>query len=386
MTKKLFPALLAMMLLVWFAGCSESPVDPGSLSGELNLEDEFGGYTAKIEPEGFGDEDLVLEANQDEDYDDVMLLAPGVDSLIEDPDVGYYHFRAVWGQMCYDSTVTDPTDWTGSLTITRGAEIIRRVIRFELGQDYILERYDRKIIEWHSITTVHNDGIAVDLFIPPVIPEFDTLLIPEVDTLGDTAWVEVIDTTYPEPVPVTVAFETGPYSRTFTMDELMQLDTVVYLEDSSAVAFHAFKLNRIPCPKGFLAGVWGVDEEGNQVFSGMWMSHWGAIIGYLKGHYGVNDDGMRVFYGKWISLSGEFEGFIKGTYGYHPNYHANENAFRKSPGWFAGKIYSANNEEIGVLKGKFRRAYGNNNGFFQGRWKLRCNDLDAEVSDIEEGF
>ncbi len=386
MTKKLFTALLAMMLLIWFAGCSESPVEPGSLSGELNLEDEFGGYTAQIEPEGFGDVELVQEANQDEEFDDTMLLSPGVDSLIEDPDVGYYHFRAVWGQMCYDSTVTNPTDWSGSLTISRGAEIIRKVIRFELGQDYILERYAREIIEWHSITTVHNDGISVDLFIPPVRPEFDTLLIPEVDTLGDTAWVEVIDTTYPEPVPVTVTFETGPYSRTFTMDELMKLDTIVYLDDSSAVAFHALKLNRIPCPKGFLAGVWGVDVEGNKIFRGMWMDHRGVITGYLNGHYGVNENGMRVLFGKWISMSGEFEGFIKGTYGYHPNDNANGNAFRKGPGWFKANIYSADRVEIGVLKGKFRSAEGIRNGFFQGRWKLHCNDLDANISDTEEGF
>jgi len=386
MIKKLLPALFSVMLLMWGAGCSDNPSDSGSVSGELNLVDEFGGYTDKVESEGFGDEDLLQEASQDEEYNDVMLLAPGVDSLVDDPDVGYYHFRAVWGQMCYDSTVIEPTDWSGSLTISRGAEIIRKVIRFELGQDYILERYDRRIIEWHSITTVHNDGISVDLFVPPVMPEFDTLLTPEIDTLGDTAWVEVIDTTYPETEPVTVTFQTGPYSRTFTMDELMALDTIVYMEDSSAVAFHALKLDRIPCPRGFLAGVWGIDEEGNQVFRGTWMNHRGNITGYLKGHYGVNEDGMKVLFGKWITTSGEFEGFIKGTYGYQPNDHANGNAFRKGHGWFRAMICNANSEEIGILNGKFQSNNEHNNGFFQGRWKLRCNDLGADTSDSEDGF
>lgn len=386
MIKKLIPTLFSVMLLIWGVGCSENPSDSTSLSGELNLVDEFGGYTDKVESEGFGEEDLLEEASQDEEYNDVMLLAPGVDSLIDDPDVGYYHFRAIWGQMCYDSTVIDPTDWSGSLTISRGAEIIRKVVRFELGQDYILERFDRRIIEWHSITTVHNDGISVDLFVPPVMPEFDTLQSPVVDTLGDTAWVEVIDTTYPEVEPVTVTFETGPYSRTFTMDELMKLDTIVYMEDSSAIAFHALKLDRIPCPKGFLTGIWGVDEEGNQLFRGMWMNHKGNITGYLSGHYGVNEDGVKVLFGKWITTSGKFEGFIKGTYGYQPDDHANGNAFKKGPGWFRAMIYSANREEIGILNGKFQSARGHTNGFFQGRWKLRCNDLGANTSDSEEGF
>ncbi len=386
MIKKLFPAFLSVVLLLWAAGCSENPVEPDALSGALNLEDEFGGYTSQLESEGFGDDELVQEADADEEYNDAMLLTPGVDTLVGDPDVGYYHFRAVWGQMCYDSTVIDPTDWSGSLTISRGAEIIRKVIRFERGQDLVLERYDRRIIEWNSITMVHNDGISVDLFVPPVRPEFDTLLVPDVDTLGDTSWAEVIDTTYPDPIPVTVTFETGPYSRTFTMDELMKLDTIVYMDDSSAVAFHALKLNRIPCPKGFLAGVWGVDPNGGQVFRGMWMNHRGNITGYLQGHYGVNNDGRRVLFGKWISMSGEFEGFIKGTYGYHPADHANGNAFKKGPGWLKATIYAGNREEIGILNGKFQSARGKNHGFFQGRWKLRCNDLGAEVSDSEEGF
>jgi len=100
MIKKLLPALFSVMLLMWGAGCSDNPSDSGSVSGELNLVDEFGGYTDKVESEGFGDEDLLQEASQDEEYNDVMLLAPGVDSLVDDPDVGYYHFRAVWGQMC----------------------------------------------------------------------------------------------------------------------------------------------------------------------------------------------------------------------------------------------------------------------------------------------
>ncbi|MBU8934403.1 MAG: hypothetical protein KOO62_10400, partial [candidate division Zixibacteria bacterium] len=292
----------------------------------------------------------------------------------------------VWGRLCYDSTVTEVTDWTGSLTISRGAEIIRRVIRFEPGQDFILERTDIKLIEWQSLTTVHNDGIAVDLFVPRPNPTFDTTLIPEVNSFDDTTWVTVVDTVYPELEPVTLTFETGPYSRVFSMEELITLDTIILLDDSNVVAFHAFKLDHRPCPRGFLAGKWGFNEEGEGVFRGIWMTKRGRIDGYLRGTFGENSDGLKVFFGKWISSSGEFEGFLKGLYGPHPNYHANGHAFGKGRGWFSGKIFNANRIEIGVLKGRFGSSPEDSNGFFQGRWKLRCNDATVDVSDENEGF
>ncbi|RKX28327.1 MAG: hypothetical protein DRP47_04615 [Candidatus Zixiibacteriota bacterium] len=384
MIRKLAFSLLALVLMIWAVGCSDNPAET-TTNQTLDLDSEFGGYTASAEKPGFDDPDLVAEADADEDYDDVMLASPAVEELIADPDAGYYHIRAVWGRLCYDSTVTEVTDWTGSLAISRGVEIIRRVIRFEPG-DYILERTDPALIEWHSLTTVHNDGIAVDLFVPRPKPILDSILIPEVDSLDDTIWVTVIDTTYPELEPVTLTFETGPYSYTFSMEELVSLDTIVIIDDSNVVVFHGFKLDRFPCPRGFLSGRWGYNEEDEGVFRGTWMSKRGRISGYLKGHYGENSDGLKVFFGKWISSNGKFEGFLKGIYGQHPNYHANEHAFRRSTGWFAGGIFAANGAEIGVLKGRYGSRPNKSKGFFQGRWKLRCNDITDTISNEEEGF
>ncbi len=381
MKRYLLAPLMIVALLFWVSGCSENPTDSTPSSTTLNLDDEFGGYTASMESPGFGDPDLLSETEGDEEYNDEVLTDPEVDSVIANPVAEYYHLRAVWGRLCYDSTVTEVTDWTGSLTITRGAEVIRRVIRFEPFQDYILPRTDRKVIEWVSKTTVHNDGIAVDLFVPPVFDTVETIVI---DSMGDTSYVIEVDTLFPE---ATVTFETGPYTRTFQLSDLVSLDTIVYLDDSNAVAFHAFKLDRLPCPRGFLAGYWGYDEEGNGVFRGLWWSRramggW-YISGYLKGHFGKNSMGNRVFFGKWISRDGHFEGFLKGVYGFRPM--VTVNPFR-AHGWFAGKIYNADRDEIGVLKGKFRSAPYVKNGFFQGRWKLYCNSTESDLSDSDEGF
>ncbi len=384
MARKLLFPLLVVALLFWAVGCSDNAADP-NLNNEVNLDDEFGGYTATPESPGFGQDELLDEAGANEEYDDPMLVSPDVSTIVQEPNAEYYHMRILWGQLRYDSSVTDVTDWSGSLTISEGAEIIRRVIHFELGQDYIPTRTDRKVIEWVSYTTVHNDGIAVDLFVPPT---YDTTWVEEVDENNDTTLVPVVDTILPDLSTVTVAFETGPYSRTFTLSELVALDTIVYLDDadSNAVAFHAFRLDRVPCPRGFLAGTWGFDEEGEGEFQGVWMNRVGTITGYLKGTYGKNSSGLNVFFGKWISSNGEFEGFLKGIYGQRPSPHANPEAVRHAGGWFAGKIYNAGREEIGVLKGRYRSAPNYQGGFFQGRWKLRCNDFSTDRSDYEEGF
>jgi len=382
MSRNLFALLLAAVVLFWAGGCSENPTAPAS--DNLNLEDEFGGYTASMESPGFGDPDLLAENEGDEPYNDEILASPEVDAVISHPVVGYFHMRAVWGRLRYDSTVTEVTDWTGSLTVSRGVEVIRRVIRFEPNQDYILPRTSPQVIEWVSKTTVHNDGLAVDIFVPPML---DTTEVAVIDSLGDTINISAVDTSY----SATVSFETGPYSRTFTLRELTSLDTIIYLDDSNAVAFHAFKLDRYPCPRGFLAGRWGYDEDGRGRFRGVWWSRrqngfgW-YISGYLKGHFGKNSVGDNVFFGKWISKTGEFRGFLRGTYGHLPVSGDNPTAIRRAGGWFAGKIFNANRVPIGVLKGKYRSSLRYCNGFFQGRWKLFCDNPVAEPTNEEEGF
>ena len=394
MIRKLLLPLL-VLLVIGLIGCSEEQATKSSADGTYDLNAEFGGFTASSETPGFGDDDLVEDAEGEVEYNDPLLQSPALDSLTGDPDAGVFHFRAVWGQLDYDSTVSAVTDWAGSLTISRGGIAVRRLIRFEEANDYLVERSDRALVEWVSMTTVHNDGIALDLFVPRPMPAIDTLEIPIVDTLGDTTWETTVDTIMPEPVEV--EFTTGPYSRTFTLGELVALDTIVYLDDadSNAVAFHAFKLDRTPCGSGFLAGHWGRDEEGRGIFRGMWMSRHGYIDGWLQGRYGQNDQGRKVFFGKWIDDSGNFEGFLRGTYNTRPNAHANGNAFRHAGGWFAGNIYAADREEIGLLKGRFKGPHGMNDvGYFQGLWRLHCdnrpmgdgwdNDYDDDGWDDDE--
>ncbi len=150
------------------------------------------------------------------------------------------------------------------------------------------------------------------------------------------------------------------------------MDTIVFLEDSNAVAFHSFRLDLPHCPRGFMAGHWGVNEDGMGVFRGKWMNESGMIVGYLKGHYGQRENGENVFFGKWISANGNFEGFVRGFF--QPilddsNGEANHLTFG---GYFYGGILNAEKMLIGLMGGRFANPEDGERGFFQGRWKIGC--------------
>lgn len=365
--RKLLTITMLAAMLVWVVGCSESPTNTNNLTENLNLNDATGGYRATDEARGFGDSDLLDGTDGGEAYDDPILLSGALDSIINDAASGYYHLRMLWGQMELDTSVTELTDWTGSLTVSRGGIAIKRVILFERGQDAILERTERNLVEWESFTNVHHDGLAVDIFVPPAVTDStDSVVVDEA---------------------VTVTFETGPYSRTFDLAELVALDTVIYLDDadSNAVAFQAFRLDRVPCARGFLAGHWGYNDEGEGVFRGFWISKNGRISGYFRGHFGVNDEGRNVFFGKWIGEGGRFNGFIRGLWEQHPNSHANPNAVRHAGGRFEGEIIDANRQVIGSLKGKYKSHPEFKRGFLQGRWELDCDeDGDDDRSNHDD--
>ncbi|MFH1685963.1 MAG: hypothetical protein ABIE70_00395 [bacterium] len=355
-------ALLLIATVILAGGCSENPSKTQTDPTGLDLESSFGGYTADAEKAAFGDDELIAEAeaNEGEVYDDPLFLSPVVDSLMADSIGTFYHFRALWGQLRCDSTVTNVTDWSGSLTVSAGVQRIRRIIHFELGQDYIPTRTDSSVVDWVSFTTVHNDGIAVDIYIPPTENEEE----------------------------VVVTYATGPYTREFRLDDIASLDTIVYLDDadSNAIAFNGFRITGARCPRGFLSGHWGFNEDGEGVFRGVWLTRSGWVTGYLNGHYGLNDDGLRVFFGKWITQSGECQGLLRGTYGPRPDHHANGNAFRRAGGWFAGSIFDADEVEIGVLRGRYRSHPAFRRGFLDGRWKLTCGADDPGVADGSDGL
>ncbi len=355
MFKRLAAFVMALALIGLITGCSSD----SSTTSDSDISEEFGGFTPTAEAPSFDNEIVATEMTDDADYSDPMLTNDFVEAQLQDSLSDIYSLRIVWGMLCYDSTMTTPTDWSGSLTVSRGSIILRKVIKFEPATDWIVIRDNRSELDWVSQTTVHHDGIFVNLIVPPATDSTE------------------------EAAPVTISFDTEPFSITFNLDDLNALDTIYYLDDSNAVAFHAFNVVREPCPKGFFSGVWGKDEDGNGVMYGQWMSHMGYTEGQFEGTWGLNTDNVydNVFYGKVIDLDGNFIALLKGSY------HSKNPMARRgnSSGWLRGYYYDENANIMGVLRGHYHEQPKNSGfGFLQGRWREYCGQNYAGA--IEDGL
>ncbi len=360
MSRKIFIFGLILGVLALVAGCNKNSTAPKE--NVSSIASEFGGYAPTDELPYFGDPTLAAKLGGDQPYTDAISLSPSLDSLVTtDSAAGIYAFRIVWGHLDYDSASTTPTDWSGSLKISRGAELVRRTINFEPSQDYILPRTDPTLVEWVSQTTVFHDGIFVNVYIP------------KADS-GDTT-------------PATITFTTAPFTFSYNLKDIQNLDTVYTLDDSSVVAITAIKYSRLFCPKGFLAGFWGTDSLGNGIFYGNWMTHNGIILGVVKGNWGIPDTAgniQNIFVGKYIDITGKFEGLMKGTYGPRPNWHASDMGKRRAGGWFMGNFFNGDGGILGSLNGRYKSMpRWAEMGFFQGRWKVLCPSDSAD--DYESG-
>lgn len=330
--KRIFILLVSLAaVLGLIAGCS-STTTPTS---DVTVED-FGTYTAADEAPAFGDPDLKAIAAEEVVFDDPAVQLPALDSLENLDSSAIYCFRMVWGNLAADTGVTTPTDWSGKLTLSRGAVVVTRIIRFEPGQDSLVLDTNVSLlptsVEWVSTTTIGSDGLALRLIVPPS----------------------------PTDEIVTVAFESSQLSITFSLDELDGLDTMVVVGFGNAASFQSFR-----CDGGYrhgaLAGVWGRDTLGLGVFYGTWISSNGMVIGTVKGDWGTDSLGHQYFVGKYINETGGFEGFVKG------NWYLRGQG-KQAAGHFAGLIYDADKEPIGVLKGHFKPGNSKRTGYFAGRW------------------
>ncbi len=336
-----------------FTGCRDSE-DPLAVDNELytrdqvpDLDDEYGGFNFADETVGFNDPELLAEFGDDDEFDDPFERDPLVMGRERDRDGnlrGRVFLMITWGNLHRDSTITDPTDWTGSLSVNPGAVLLKRTIRFE-PNDEILPRTQRDLLEWTSKTRGGIDGILVRIVPVP------SLTAADIDAEIDSANTEI-------------TFATDPFKVTFTLDQLPNLRRIVTLEDGNAVAFTAVHVAPFECPRGFLRGVWRHHHErpGGKFF-GKYVSETGLNIGHVKGFYGVNKEGEKVFFGKWISRSGRFRGILRGRY---------DSGEERSAGWFAGRWIGRDLRVHGEVKGEWRRNDECHGGFFRGQWRVNC--------------
>ena len=347
MMKRFLGLLIAGVFVA--SGCSQAPTQQEEATV---FDEEFGGYTAGPEAAAFGDEQLLAEAGDEVDPGDPEATLIETDQADAPERHLVFVFRAVWGQLRFDSTSRTPTDWTGGLVIDDGRIGVRRTIRFEPATDYLKPRTAPNIVEWASITTVHNDGILALISVRLPAPD------PTVMTT---------DPLPPEILDSKLHFRTGPLSISFTLRELVTLDTAIRVDDAgNAVLFNGMLVRPRDCPRGFLGGHWMRNEEGTGgEFKGRWVATNGDRMGSLVGRYGVNANGRRVFFGKVVNEAGEFLALMRGVWRSHD--------VAGHGGQFMGVFYSAMHEPLGRLHGCWK-AEEPGEGAFMGVWKARCPD------------
>ena len=343
----------------------------------MDFNQEFGGLTPTDEEAAFGDP-FLMQAEIDEENEaseDPLLEDPEVQALEaqaaqeeqpgDPPRPKFTFLRITWGML--DGPVdslgqadesVDILDWSGLLAVDRGIVVVRRVIRFERPYDHlVLPRLDRQTVAWFSHTGCHFDGLLVEIIERPQ------------DLVGPDG-VEL--------EPNVLHFTTGPYSNSFVVAELPDLDEVYPVDpDPNAIHFTGFRLSDISlCPKGFLSGIWHAPAPEDSVgfFRGKWVGLFGHLHGFLRGAYGYTDEGERVFFGKYISRNGQFRGLLKGRWEPLPQFPGH--------GIFRGRWVNAAGNLVGVLGGQYLHLPERPGGFFGGRWAALC-DPDA-VDEIDE--
>ncbi len=335
-------------------GCGED--NPGAIapvhdqtSTVFDPNDPYGGFTMTDEEPAFGDPDLLEEVALEIDAGDDAGRHPEIIDLEDDPTTSVHALGIVWGnlQRCEnragECNGTDGTDhdWSGSLSVSTGALVLRNIISFERhdGDHVVLPRADRQTLEWVSHTGCGFDGLR--------------LLIYRRDS-DDAGGV--------------LRFETALYSREIPVEDLADLDETIDVGDAGNQIRFLGASVRPPHTggRGFIHGRWGAMAPGDSVghFGGVWVCPSGEVEGYMRGYYGYNSVGRRVMFGKYIGEDGGFKGILRGTWSV-----AREGGGDRMVrmGRFEGRWVSEADSHAGGIAGSWRTGRGSE-GRYDGRW------------------
>ena len=311
------------------AGCVASPAgtdDDTTDTTASALEQENGGLTMAKEQPMFGDE-LAFQAaaiEADAPMADAMLSDPTVAALEERTDIARHRLLIAWGRMPADPDATTGRDWSGALTLSRGALVVGRTIGFE-DPDHLLPRERFDTVAFRSVTRPFADGLLLRLLDPD--PTAGPLHLRYTSALDPTSTYD-LDLSQLANGPISI--DAGDGNRV----------VAVALRDRDA------------CDHGFMRGRWVALRENLGVYRGVVANADGELIGHIRGIWGQRQSGEHVMFGKFIDVDGNFRGILAGTYE-AGHYHAR---------W----IISTGDH--GVAGGVYFDAPNIRGGFFAGRW------------------
>lgn len=329
--------VLGTLAAVFAIGCgaARDDRDESAEAEEIGaaLELDNGGLTVDDEAPMFGDEPIFAEAADPETpVTDELEATPTVMEMNQKPDAAKIEVALLWGQLPGNLQNKTPYNWSGKVSVSRGAILVRRTIRFEDKGDQLLPRKDPQVVAFTSVTLPHHDGLRLTVLDPtPLAPEPLTLTYENKDGIIYSAPIgELIGG--PETVPV---------------DEAGNRFVGVAMAKPVDV-----------CQFGMLGGKWLNVAPGRGKMIGLVTNAVGDPIGHVKGLYGQKKNGEQVFFGKYIDDQGHFRGIFAGKYG---------------DGHYQGKWLHASGE-VGALGGHYFDAPAKPGGKFVGGWaETSCN-------------
>ncbi len=283
--KRSIPAFLAAALFA--VACTDQATDADLVVS--SLEEENGGLDMEDEAPMFGADDEFAAASMEQSRTVADPLADDelTTTELELDGAVAADVLLVWGQLPPDRAPEDyARDWSGTLSINRGGLIVRRTLNFEPATDRLLDRTDRAVVGFESVTRPFVDGLVLTVVDPT--PDAGPLVV-----------------TY---TPVTGA------ARQLELASVLAGPVVVDVADQGD-RFAAIAIRRgDDCDHGFARGRWHAFREDVGAMLGVIDNAEGEPIGHLRGIWGRRRDGQQVFFGKYIDLAGHFRGIFAGHY------------------------------------------------------------------------
>ena len=322
---------LALLLATSTFACVDNTPGGAELSeAEVTsaLEQENGGLDFEDEAPMFGDQLAYQEAA-------IESSTPVVDTMAGDERVttienqvnGARHRVALlWGQLPPNPNAT-ARNWSGSVTLSRGALVVGRKIGFEEQTDALLPRMAPETVAFTSVTRPFVDGLILRVLDPD-----------------------------PSAGALSLTYTSADAAHTYSLD-LAQLATGPIVIDAGggnrviAVALR----DGDDCDHGFMRGRWVSLRENMGVFRGIVANAAGEPVGHLRGIWGQRKNGEQVFFSKYINNDGTTRGIFAGHY---------------RDGDFRGRWLTSAGDH-GIAGGHYFDAPNRPGGVFLGRWAER---------------
>lgn len=287
----------------------------------------------------FDDSEIAEVESQEQDVSDVF--APADEEA--EPAVGcsIYHLLMRWGQLeGFNASVTGVTRWSGNISVNAGKLSVMKTVAFD-PNDFLEVRTDEKIISFVSYTKPHFDGLRIRY----EVCDADVTELAEEDV-----------------ATLTFSASHAPFSKSYTVNELQDLNDLNVDVDSNGDRFHAQSIKKTDLCQGTLQGQWIQKTDRYGVFKGIVVASNGIRVGYVRGLFGEKE-GDQLWVAKFISGEGRFGGIMKGTY---------------ANGTFTGDIHNREKDSIGQLEGSYVGDDVETPGTFSANYTLDCADVPSE--------